>query len=185
MNSNILVHIMPAKNIPVFCLFSVYENDCVLDDSGKYHFKLSKEKQDTIIKHFPNADSVAIISDPAMFIEEVVNSIGCYVKHEKVHYFHIDKGMGITNDGNRTMEMEYMQYLMQDTPPFTDEKGNKHYVFHADYAFRVLFCKDVFFTNEQEYRIVLPNERINEGTHYPVKISEDIKIAPIEILLHS
>lgn len=43
--SNGLVHYESAKKIPVFCLFSVYEEDCVVDDSGVYHINLSDEKR--------------------------------------------------------------------------------------------------------------------------------------------
>ena len=48
--------------------------------------------------------------------------------------------------------------------------------FYADYAFRVLFCKDVFFEQEQEYRIVLPNEKIEVGKSCPVQLSADYEI---------
>lgn len=44
------------------------------------------------------------------------------------------------------------------------------------YAFRVLFCKDVFFEQEQEYRIVLPKEKIEVGKSYPVQLSTDYEI---------
>ena len=55
-----------------------------------------------------------------------------------------------------------------------------HYVFLADYAFRALFCKDVFFKDEQEYRLVLPDKRISGSERFPVEISEKIEIVPLE-----
>ena len=36
MSANILVHLEPAKHIPVFCLFTVYEDDCGIDKNGQY-----------------------------------------------------------------------------------------------------------------------------------------------------
>lgn len=71
--------------------------------------------------------------------------------------------------------MEYMKYLMQDVPPVIKD-GKTTYSFQADYVFRALFCKDVFFSDEQEYRIVLPHEKVSKGTSYQVKLSESIKI---------
>jgi len=73
------------------------------------------------------------------------------------------------------MDMEYMKYLMQDASPEKVDGGIR-YTFYADYAFRVLFCKDVFFEQEQEYRIVLPNETIEAGKSYPVRLSKDYEI---------
>lgn len=177
--SNILVHIEPAEHIPVFCLFAVHDDDCVLDKDGHYIIKLSKDKQKTIKEHFPKADSVAVITGAEQFLKDIISSIGCEVKHEEVHYFHIDKGLEIEGSDQRAMDMEYMKYLTQDVPPVV-ENGAKRYVFRADYVYRVLFCKDVFFKDEQEYRIVLPDEMITEGTRYPVKLSENIEIVPLE-----
>lgn len=179
MKSNVLVHIEPAKHIPVFCLFSVYEEDCELDETGQYFIALSPEKQKTIKEHFPKADSIAIIKNPEQFLENVINSIGCAVKHEEVHYFHIDKGLEIEGSEQTAMDTQYMLYLMQDVPPII-ENGAKRYVFLADYAFRALFCKDVFFKDEQEYRIVLPDKRISGSERFPVEISEKIEIVPLE-----
>lgn len=64
---------------------------------------------------------------------------------------------------------------MQDVPPVKCDKGTR-YTFYEDYAFRVLFCKDVFFEKEQEYRIVLPNEVIEGGKSYLVKFSDKYEI---------
>lgn len=175
MNGNILVRFEPAKHIPVFCLFSVYEEDCEIDKNGKHIINLSKEKKDTIKKHFPKANAVAIITNPIKFLDDVSDSIGCKVKHEEVHYFHIDEGLELDGNNQRIMEMEYMKYLMQDVPPVIVD-GKTTYSLQEDYVFRVLFCKDVFFSNEQEYRIVLPHEKISKATSYAVNLSEKIKV---------
>lgn len=164
--ANGLVRIEPAEKIPVFCMFAVYEDDCKVDDAGTLIINLSDDKKQTIREHFPNADAVAVIPNPEIFIEDVKRSIGTEIKAERVNYFHIDKGYE-TNDGRNAMDMEYMKYLMQDAVPKKVDGGTR-YTFYADYAFRVLFCKDVFFEKEQEYRIVLPNEKIEAGMSYPV-----------------
>lgn len=73
------------------------------------------------------------------------------------------------------MDIEYIKYLTQDV---ASEKvdGETIYTFSANYAFRVLFCKDIFFEKEQEYRIVLPNEVIEVGKNYPIQLSKDYEI---------
>ena len=158
-------------------MFAVYEEDCKIDNDGTVSINLSDDKKQTIRDHFPNADAVAIIPNPEVFIEDIRNSIGTEIKAENVHYFHIDKGFD-TKDGQTAMDMEYMKYLMQDVPPVKDDKGTR-YTFYEDYAFRVLFCKDVFFEKEQEYRIILPNEAIEDGKSYPVRLSEEYEICDL------
>ena len=175
--ANGLVRVEPAKKMPVFCMFAVYEDDCKVDN-GNVIINLSDNKKQTIREHFPNADAVVVIPNPEVFIEDIRRSIGTEIKAEKVNYFHIDKGF--ETKGERTaMDMEYMKYLMQDAP---SEKvdGETKYIFYADCAFRVLFCKDVFFEKEQEYRIVLPNDTIESGKSYPVRLSTNYEIYDLE-----
>lgn len=179
---NAIAHIDPAKHIPVFCMFAVFDDNCEITSEGSLKIKLPAETKATIREHFPNADSVAVISNPEQFIEDVEKSIGHRMEHECVHYFHIDKGLKIENSDQTAMDMEYMKYLMQDTPPKV-EKGKTTYSFAAKYAYRVLFCKDVFFEREQEYRLVLPEETIYKSTKYPVKIQESISIHPLDEFL--
>lgn len=169
-----LVKIEPAEKMPVFCLFTVYEDDCSLNSDGKWIITLSDEKKETIRKHFPNADSVAIIDNPKEFIEDIRKSIGTEVKAETVSYFNIDKGLE-TENGLRAIDLDYMKYLTQDVPAKKENGGTVH-SFHADYAYRILFTKDVYFKNEQEYRMVLPSEEIDDGTIYTVNFSNDYMV---------
>lgn len=177
--STALVHYESAKNIPVFCMFSVFDTDCEIDADGSEKIKLSDKIKCCIKEHFPNADAVAIISNPEKFIADVKNTIGCRIEHECVHYFHIDKGLETQTSGQIAMDMEYMKYLVQDVPPVIENK-RKIYSFSAKYVYRALFCKDVFFSDEQEYRIVLPDETITESILYPVKLSEKISIMSLD-----
>ncbi|MGN0619310.1 MAG: hypothetical protein ACI4J7_09855 [Ruminiclostridium sp.] len=172
--SNGIMRIEPAERMPVFCLFAVYEDDCIVDSNGKVAISLSEEKKNTIREHFPNADSVVVIPNPDSFVDDVRKSIGTEIKAESVHYFNIDKGFD-TKSGQTAIDMEYMRYLTQDVPP-VKENGKTIYTFYADYAYRVLFCKDVFFKNEQEYRIVLPNDTIDSCRSYPISLSTEYKV---------
>lgn len=175
---NGLVRYEPAKHIPVFCLFAVYENDCCENNDGSLKIKLSDKTKQTIREHFPNADSVAIIWKPLQFLLDVEKTIGCEIKHELVHYFYIDEGLP-TSDGRRAMDHQYMMYLVQDVPPVV-ENGKKTYSFKAEYVYRALLCKDVFFQDEQEYRIVLPKESVSGGRLYPVKYSQALEVLSLD-----
>lgn len=179
--SNGLVRIEPAKRMPVYCLFAVYEDDCTVDSEGKLHIVLSEEKKKTIREHFPKADGVVIIDNPDQFIDDVKNSIGHVLKNDEVHYFNIDKGYK-TKNGQVAMDMQYLMYVTQDAEPVR-ENGMVKYTFYGDYAYRVLFCKDLFFEKEQEYRFILPEEQIDEGTKYGVKLSSAYSISNIEDVL--
>ena len=170
-----LVHYEPAEKIPVYCMFAITEGDCIIDDNGNYHIKLLEATKETIKNHFPNADSVAIVKKPYKFLDEIKNSINCRIEHDFVHYFNIDNGYTDENVELAKMDMEYMQYLTQDVPPIVED-GKKTYRFLADYVYRALLCKDIFFKNEQEYRIVLPDEQIEESTDFKVNITEKIDI---------
>lgn len=68
--------------------------------------------------------------------------------------------------------------MLIDETKYLWSKGTR-YIFYADYAFRVLFCKDVFFEKEQKYRIILPNEVIEDGKSYPVRLSEEYEICDL------
>lgn len=172
--TNTLFNIDSVEKIPVFCMFAVYEDDCKVNDTGTLIINLSEDKKQTIREHFPNADAVVVIPNPEIFIEDVKRSIGTEIKAGRVNYFHIDKDYE-TNDSITAMDIEYIKYLTQDV---ASEKvdGETIYTFSANYAFRVLFCKDIFFEKEQEYRIVLPNEVIEVGKNYPIQLSKDYEI---------
>lgn len=176
-NVNALMRVDPAKRIPVFCLFAVYEEDCIKNADDKYEISLSEEKKQTIRDHFPDADAVVVIPNPGVFIDDIRRSIGTEIKADEVHYFQIDKGFE-TDNGLTAMDHEYMMYLSQDVPP-EEVEGGKRFVFRSDFAYRVLFCKDEFFSKEQEYRIILPNDTIESGKSYPIILSTDYDLVDL------
>lgn len=176
---NVLLHFEPANKIPVYCLFAVMEKDCVVDKDGNRHIHLDPDIKTTIQEHFPKADAVAVITDPEQFVREVTESLNCDCKSGMVHYFNIDKGLEVSGTAIRAMDMEYMRYLVQDVE--SEVKGNKKsWSFKAEYVYRALFCKDVFFMNEQEFRFVLPKESIETGTTYSVEFTEQPTIMDLD-----
>jgi len=178
-----LVRYDTAEKIPVLCLFAVHSDDCIVDSNGKIGIKLTPETKKVIQKHFPNADAVAIIKNPGRFLFDIEMSIDKEIEHDLVRYFHIEEGIQIDN-GNVAMDLQYMEYLTKDTPPVR-MNGLKRLVFSADYIFRILFCKDVYFEEEQEYRLLLPKETIDENKIYPVKYTQKIEIEDLSIFFES
>ena len=178
-----LLRIEPAQNIPVFCLFAVFEEDCSKDDNGNTIISLSDHTKQVIKQHFPKADAVAIIENPDVFLHDIEQSIGYDVKHELVGYYNLDSGLD-TDDGRKAMDMAYINYIMQDVAPLVED-GKTTYTFYADYAFRVLFCKDVYFSEEQEYRILIPSETIIESKIYPTQITSKITVVSIDNFFES
>jgi len=178
------IHFEPANNIPVFCLFSVYEKDCSIGEDGTYTISLSDEIKHVIREHFPEANAVVVITDPDLFLHEIEDSIGVNCKMEQVHYFNIESGLEVKGSNTPAMDMEYMKYLTQDIVP-TQEGKMKKYSVMVEHVFRSLFCKDVFFKGEQEFRILLPDTRIDKAKKYSVHFSEELDIYDLDSFLES
>ena len=162
--------------MPVFCLFACYDKDCTIQDDGTIKFHFSEEIQNSIKEHFPKADSVAIIRNTESFVDCVNNSLKTDVKSEIVHYFHI---YGFESEKGKAIDMEYYRYLTQDVPPVVSN-GGEMYTFCADYVYRALLCKDVYYINEQEYRFLLPNKEIKEGTIFKIELDEKVQVQSLD-----
>lgn len=163
---DITVTYEPADHIPVFCLFSCFDEDCKKISEHEYKITLNEQVKADIAAHFEKADTAVVIHNPTAFATDVHDSFSGMCKTELVHYFNIE-GFPMDN-GGFSLDLQYFKYLSQDTPPQKVEKGLE-YSFNSDYVYRALFCKDVFFTNEQEYRILLPKEHISAPKEYDVE----------------
>ena len=109
-----------------------------------------------------------------MFSNDIVRSVRTTVRAEKVHCYNIDNGV-ITRENQTALEHEYLEYLIQDVP-LRREDNAKVFSFLSKYAFRILFCKDVYFKKEQEFRIVLPDEKIENGKIYPINLTIEYQV---------
>ena len=164
-----------VKQLPVYSLFACNEKDCTLHNDGTLEFHFTDETKKSIRKHFPKADSVAIIKNPDKFITNVKETIGTESVSELVNYFNF---YGFDTK-DRVNNMEYIIYLTQDVP--WQKVGNEwKCTIDEKYAFRSLLCKDKFFENEQEYRFILPNDIITGGTIYPIRLDQTISVVNLE-----
>lgn len=175
-SGNVVVHYESANLLPVYCLFACYEKDCTFHNDGTLEFHFSKEIKENIKKHFPKADSVAIIRNPYEFITDVKATIGTKCISDLVNYFEL---YGIDSPKGKVIDLQYFEYLTQDVPPQKVD-GNLTYTFYDKYVYRSLLCKDVFFKNEQEYRFVLPNDKIKKGTIYYIKPEQTISVVDLK-----
>ena len=169
---NMLLHYEPADLLPVFCIFCCFEKDCILNEDGTLAINISNEIKDSIISHFPHADTVAVIKNPYQFIEDVTASIGYDCKSDLVNYFHLT---GFDSEHGKVNDLSYFKYLAQDTPPVRLD-GKTVYSFNAKYVYRALLCKDVFFADEQEYRFILPEVKIVDGREFQTTLQETIEL---------
>lgn len=174
---NMLVHYEPANLLPVYCLFACYESDCTLNEDGQLEFHFSEETKLNIREHFPKADSVAIIKNPELFVSNVKTSLKTECVSGKVNYFNL---LGMDSDKGMANDIRYFKYLTQDIPPQKVDGGMK-YTFSAKYVYRSLLCKDVFFEKEQEYRFILPKDKISSGTIYLINLEENISVIDLDI----
>lgn len=175
--SKMLIHYEPANMLPVYCLFACFGKDCHRDSGGNLHIHLGEDIKNDIISHFPKADTVAVISNPEKFIENVNESIGYENKSGLVNYFNLLGYDGKSND------LEYFKYLTQDIAP-VKEDGKTTYTFNDKYVYRSLLCKDIFFNKEQEYRFILPSNKISDPREFKVKLSEEIQLEDIEMFFN-
>lgn len=137
--------------LPVFCLMW-------LDDSDFYEG--TNQIRDEILlrmkSEFEDIDSALLILRPDDFFENLRSNIG--VNSFGHHVFYMDNEtiefMVFCEEGNIKLKDQFdnsISYSVTDL--------NKH---------KLAFKKGVYFSYQKEYRIVLPNERINCGRLYPI-----------------
>ena len=180
-NQDILIHYAPANNIPVYCMFACdYDHICRIDEN---HIRviLSDDEKEDMRKHFAKADAVVVFANPQCLMNDFYKSLGETVKSDLVHYFQVS---GIKEDGKVPhLDLSYYEYLTKDVPP-EEIDGAKKYVFLEEYVYRSLFCKDMFFKNQQEYRIVLSDNRIEEPQVFHIDLSVKPKIFDLDMILN-
>lgn len=178
-NVSVIANYEPANNIPVFCLFTCYTKDCIKVDDKTYRLSLDSNIVQNIVNHFDKADTAAIVVNPLNFVNDIQIAFNNNAKTENVHYFHIE---GIPSENGIAQDMQYYEYLAQDTPPQKVD-GIIRYTFNVKYVYRCLFCKDMFFKEEQEYRILLPEKKIIAPQEFYVPLSTPIKLFNMKEIL--
>lgn len=170
-----------ANYTPVYCLYAVLKNDCIVEDDGKIKINISKN---IIRSHFPNANSVAVIKEPKRFMKELEASIDADIMSGLVHYFFIDGGL-MTDNGLPAIDLRYAKFITNDRL-IEDKKAMDGISLNLELVDenRLLFAKDIYFKDEQEFRIILKNKEIETGKIFPFKTTLQIPIIDIDIFFN-
>lgn len=161
-----------TDNIPVFCITCISAEDCtVRETQGKKTITVSSTIRDTIKSHFPKADTAGVFFRPELFIDRL-SELGT-PSYDKVRYFDFSpKGVikemieyvaqcpGIVSKRNQCLASMVEVANSGDLNPLTITEQNMK---------RILFCKDAFFAEEKEYRILLPQKKISEPKEYTIR----------------
>lgn len=171
-NVQVNVVVDDAADIPTYCISEIIlDKHCVYTEKG---YRLSTEFLALIREHFPNADSAIIIEDVDDFIENFRQKKCAY--SESIKYFKkLEAGLSldyISAVSSRLTKEEYEKSEMNNIINFKSELGDgtfKYYAINRNNSYKVLFAKDEFFSNQSEYRFVLPNNRIQtNGEEYRI-----------------
>jgi hypothetical protein len=146
-----------VRNMPVFCLTGVYENDFQI--SIENDVLINSDILNTMVAHFPKADTVVVIKNPSKFIDKIEAEFTGKVVHGDVKYVTMNP-VGI----------EWIRFVHENNVEKVE--GGTKYSMTTDNAHRMLLCKDKYFIDEKEYRFILPDERIdNPKTYYFSKLA--------------
>lgn len=165
--SECLVSIQDVNNMPVFCI-SGYDEKDIKEKDGKRFLKISHEKIDCIKTDFKKATHALIIFDISRFINDVSQIKNHTVANDYIHYYDYDIN---------TLQM--FAYLATGSEEY---EKNKEMVTTYDNRFRHLLCKDIAFSQQQEYRFIVLDELIENPVFYPFNFSSEYMIVPIDDL---
>lgn len=163
--------------VPVFCCSYFTKEDCIyyVDDLN-YRINFSSEIQETIREHFPKADTAIIFTDPMDLLNNIESQLDTRLVHSKVNYFNM-----------KPVGTDWVEFISGDSSErFTDGKrtGTK-YTVTTENVYRTLLAKDQFFTDEKEYRLLLPDISINEPETRCFTIKDSYKVVDLNKLFQS
>lgn len=179
--SNFKIYYEPSDKMPLLSLFCVLKEDCKKESNGEMRVVLPEEVCNDIRNHFQKADSGVVVENPAILVNDVCAGISSRVIYDLVKYFNFD---GYTRkDGTRSNDLAYMVYLATGSNDLLDFSKMRVMSFDEQFSYRALFCKDVFFTNEREFRFVLPDITLSAPQIFSIKPSTRMVVLGIEELL--
>lgn len=161
-NANISVITDPALKIPAYCLRKT-ETEYI---SATYCEKLREQ--------FPEHTHALIIEDEEEFLEQVRYRFRNRAFAHTVFYqdnFYEDFWRFLKHDESAIRFYKHKKSKKQyySEMIFEHNSGTREYLRIDDSNFyRTAFRKDIFFSDQKEFRIVLPHEKITAGKIYEV-----------------
>jgi len=173
LQSNLLSHLTLGfdglNTIPAFCVTAGFQNNCAFYRGEQdYRIKFSSEHERTIRSHFPKADSALLTTDPTAFIENICTAFNEECHHDRVRYFDMVRPT-----------TALLAYLLGEKEGFEMVKGI-HYSINTENVHNVLFCKDLFFKMQQEYRFLIQHRVIKQPTVFDIAPIKDCSIFALD-----
>lgn len=164
-----VVSLQNVNNMPVFCI-SQYDERQISDYTDELHYTitLTDEKIGCIQNDFPEASHALIILEPDKFINEVRNIDGHRFISDSIRYYDYDIN---------PLQM-YMFLATGEETVQTNTVMSMTY----DNRYRNLLCKDISFSQQDEYRFIEINELITDPVFYSFLFTSRYLIVPIEQL---
>lgn len=160
----------------VFCLSFCSNDECSVCTDGKLHLSITPERLKWFREHFNNYDSVAVIKNPNIFIDNMEKAFPRGLKHHAISY----QDKVIRENG-----MHPINILLNLATEGEIMVPYKTYSGTSDDIDELLFYKDSYFAIENEYRFALCDEsqKSSEPKLFSVNIAAPIEILPIDTLL--
>lgn len=151
-----------VENMPLFCITAVYKEDCISINDKEFIIKFSEEKENIIRTHFKKATTALVIKQPDSFIENVNQAFNTYCHAETVKYF-----------DTSIMTKDRLIYLSTGR---LDNIELSNFGMTTDNIFRQLYCKDIFFILQSEFRFVVPKLQIQKPQIFKIKMEPECKL---------
>ena len=167
-NAVFTISIENVNNMPIFCMTRGTEKDCSNYISDKeYKIQFSEAFKEEVTNSFKKADSALIICEPENFMQSLKSSIRHEVISDNIRYFDYD-----------ILDINMMYFLLgvdtfEKNQPYSMKYSNRH---------RHLLCKDISFSEQREYRIILLDDEITEPQKYNFNFNSQYKIVDLHEL---
>jgi hypothetical protein len=169
-NSKINLGFEGIETMPLFCITAGNLNDCEYIISEKnYKIKFNPKKEAVIRTHFREANSVLIIKTPDIFISDVKNIFNnnCYA--DFVRYFN----MSVLTDDRLAFLMGVPELSKLNTE-------NMSFFMTSDNVYKHLYCKDIYFNEQQEFRFIPSSIMINEPRIFDLQMNSSTELCDLD-----
>lgn len=148
------INLPVLNNLPVLC-FTKLENRNNIKNKI-----IDKTMLKKFMKDFDDIDSVLVIKNPTQFLDNINTNLSVDVFHSEVFY----------------EEKETIQFNDFVNIGTVSNVIGKKYTVDTLNVHKIAFRKDVYYEYQQEFRIVLPSEKIKDSKIYKFKPIDEFQI---------
>lgn len=168
-NRTIVMTLQDVSEMPILCLSS-YSDSCIVAQIKHQLIKMSEQHISSIKHDLKDATHALIILEPDKFISSIHSIANHSIVSGDINYFQYDIN---------PIEM-YMFLATGNTSIRTNEKLSVTY----DNRFRHLLCKDISFSNQNEYRFIILDQLIYQPIFHDIDFNTSYKIVEINELIN-